>query len=246
VANLGDIEATPPGPAEAGQVVELDAMDVESGPRRRCIVTREALPKEQMLRFVVDPAGSVVPDVGCVLPGRGLWLRADRDIVGQAVRKNLFARAARRTVTVPADLAGQVERLLARRCLDLLGLARRAGQAVAGFEPVQAWLAAGRVGVLLAASDGAADGRRKLRAAGRRPGGRDLDPVELFTGAELGAALGRDGAVAHVAVAQGRIADRLMVEARRLTGLRGVTAIDHSQGARPDGSAARGTAGSSG
>jgi predicted RNA-binding protein YlxR (DUF448 family) len=225
LAILHDIAAAAPErrheePAEGG------LRDGE-GPQRRCIVTREALPKEKLVRFVVDPGGTVVPDIGGDLPGRGLWLRADRDILALAARKNHFAKAARRAVTVPPGLPEQVERLLTRRCLDLLGLARRAGFAVAGFEPVQSWLAAGRVGVLLAASDGAADGRRKLQTTARQAG-QDLAPVALFAGAELGAALGRDGAVAHVAVAPGRIADRLRAEAGRLAGLRGggAAAID--------------------
>ncbi len=192
----------------------------DAGPLRRCIATREVLPKASMIRFVAGPDGVVLPDLAGELPGRGLWLRADRDIVALAARRNLFARAARRPVVVPAGLVDQVERLLTRRCLDLLGLARRSGLAVAGFEAVQAWLSAGRVGVLLAASDGGAEGQRKLRAAARRRQGCDPAPVTLFTGAELAAALGRDAAVAHAAVAPGRIADRIAAEAGRLAGLR--------------------------
>jgi len=155
-----------------------------------------------------------------------LWLRPDRDIVDQAARKNLFAKAARAAVRVPDGLADQVERLLARRCLELLGLACRAGQAVAGFEKVQAWLAANRVGLLLAASDAGADGRRKLVGAMKR----DVPVVAVFSGAELAGALGRSAAVAHVAVAPGGVADRLAREAARLVGLRAGSA----PGATPD------------
>src|SRR3990170_8172095 len=179
-------------------------------PRRRCLVTRAERDKTALLRFVVGPGDELVPDLEGRLPGRGLWLTPRRDIILAAGAKNLFAKAARRRVVVSPDLAERVEALLLRRCLDLLGLARGAGQAVAGFEQVRAWLLARRAGLLLAAGDGALDGRRKLRA-----GAHGLPVVELFSGAELGAALGRE-AVIHAAVAPGRIADRLLVESARL------------------------------
>ncbi len=103
-------------------------------PLRKCIATGALRPKDEMLRFVVGPDGSLVPDLDGCLPGRGLWLSAQRDMVNTACAKGLFSRAARHGVEVSADLAEQLEGLMVRRCLDLLGLARRAGEAVAGFE----------------------------------------------------------------------------------------------------------------
>jgi len=186
-----------------------------AAPRRRCLATREERDKATLLRFVVGPGDELVPDIEGRLPGRGLWLTPRRDIVAAAGAKNLFAKAARRRVVVSPDLAERVEALLLRRCLDLLGLARGAGVAVAGFEKVRAWLLARRAGVLLAAGDGALDGRRKLRAAAH-----GLPVIELFSGAELGAALGRE-TVIHAALAPGRIADRLLAESARLAEMRG-------------------------
>lgn len=156
-----------------------------------------------------------MPDVAGKLPGRGLWLTARRDIVAAAVTKRLFARAARQPVIVDDDLAERVEALLAERCRDQIGLARRAGQAVMGFAKVEAALAQGKAVVLLAAADGAADGRMKLRALA--PG---LPLVEQLSGAELGAAFGREHVV-HAALAPGRIAQALIAEAARLAGFRG-------------------------
>ena len=189
--------------------------DEPTGPLRRCLVTRTVRPKASLLRFVVGPDGTVVPDLENRLPGRGLWLSPGRDILATAVRKNLFAKAARSSVKVPSDLPERVERLLTRRCLDMIGLARRAGQAVAGFEKVRGWLSTGRAGILLAASDGAEDGRRKLR--GLAP---DLPVIDLFSSAELAGALGRE-TVVHAAVAAGGFADRLTVDAERLAAIRG-------------------------
>src|SRR3990170_3321014 len=136
-----------------------------AGARRRCLATREERDKAALLRFVVGPGDELVPDLEGRLPGRGLWLTPRRDIVAAAGAKNLFAKAARRRVVVSPDLAERVEALLLRRCLDLLGLARGAGQAVAGFEQVRAWLLARRGGVLLGGGGGGLGGGREVGGA---------------------------------------------------------------------------------
>jgi uncharacterized protein len=196
-----------PAPAEGGED--------ETGPIRRCIVSGERRNKEQMLRFVVGPGGDMVPDVAASLPGRGLWLTAERDIVALAVRKRLFSRAARRSVEVRPDLADTVAELLAARCRDLIGLARRAGLAVAGFEKVRGALKSGPAGIVLAGVDGMADGRRRIAALA--PGAA---VVSVLTCAELGSAFGRDRVV-HAMVRPGALAERLRIDAARLAGVRG-------------------------
>jgi uncharacterized protein len=173
-----------------------------------------------LLRFVVGPDGAIVPDVAARLPGRGLWLTAQRDIVDRAVAKRLFARAARRPVEAPAELADRIEGLLARRCCDALGLARRAGLAVAGFDRVSEAVHRGKAALLLAALDGAEGGRRKLVALG---GG--LPSASVLTAAELGAAFGRDRIV-HAGVGPGPLCERLRVDLGRLAGLRAAAAMD--------------------
>jgi len=172
-----------------------------------------------MLRFVVDPEHRIVIDVDGKLPGRGLWLSADRDMLHTACAKNLFARAARSQVKVPEDLAERVEEQLVRRCLSHIGLARRAGQAIAGFEKVEAWLKSGKgVGLLLAASDGSEQGRAKITSLARALAAK-ASLVDSLDSAELGAAFGRDKAV-HAVLAKGRLAGKLLVDASRLKGLR--------------------------
>ncbi|MGP1394063.1 MAG: RNA-binding protein [Inquilinaceae bacterium] len=184
------------------------------GAERRCIATGLIAPKAALIRFVVAPDGTLTPDIDAKLPGRGLWVAADRAALDKAVRKGAFARAARMPVTVPEGLTARIEAMLTQRCADILGLARRAGIAVAGFEKAREWLVRGEAAVLIAARDGAPDGRGKLqRLAGTRP------VVAPLTAAEMGAAFGRDHAV-HAAVGAGGLADRLLVEARRLDGLR--------------------------
>lgn len=189
-----------------------------SGPLRRCIVTGQVLPRGELLRFVVGPDQVVLPDLAGKLQGRGIWLSPSRNVLEKACRKNLFARAARQSVRVPDDLAMQVERLLERRCLDLLGLARRAGQLTAGFEKVKSWISSGEAGLLLQACDAAADGKGKLHSLGRATGTCPV-AVELFTARQLGRALGREAWV-HVALRSGRLADAFVVDVARLSALR--------------------------
>jgi predicted RNA-binding protein YlxR (DUF448 family) len=172
------------------------------------------------LRFVVGPDGAVVPDVDARLPGRGLWLLPRRDIVGRAVAKRLFARAARRPVTVPEDVAERISELLARRCCDALGLARRAGLAVAGFERVSEAVRRGNAALLLFALDSAAASRRKMMAAAPQvPIARVLDSRELST------AFGRERVV-FVAVGSGPLRARLLLDLERLAGFREAAALD--------------------
>jgi predicted RNA-binding protein YlxR (DUF448 family)/ribosomal protein L30E len=194
-----------------------DAAD-ETGPLRRCIVTGERLAKERMVRCAVDPDGAIVPDVAAALPGRGLWLTARRDIVALAIKKRAFDRAARRPVKVPADLADRIEALLAQRCRDGIGLARRSGHAVAGFEKVGQALRAGGIGLVLEASDGAANGRDKVAALAHGLG-LSVVPMPALTAAELGAAFGREHVV-HAALGSGALADRVRTDGARLAGFR--------------------------
>lgn len=164
------------------------------GPVRTCIVTGEEMAPERMIRFVVGPNDEVVPDLARRLPGRGFWIKAERGIVEQAMAKNLFAKAARRAVAVPQDLAERIERLLLERALEDLSRARRAGRAVAGFVRVEQMLGHGRAGLLIVADEADGDGLAKLTKIG-------LPLVRLGTKEILGGVFGRDQTV-YVAVAR--------------------------------------------
>jgi predicted RNA-binding protein YlxR (DUF448 family) len=186
---------------------------------RRCIVSGELLPEEALIRFVADPDGCVVPDIDARLPGRGIWLSARRDAIEIAVAKNQFSRAAKEPLRAPADLAERVEFQLVRRLADDLGLARRAGLLILGFDVISRALDSKKPPVLLVeASDGAEDGRRKLvgmaAARGLRP-----PVVDCLTCSELSLALGRENVI-HAALNPGRLSERVRREAGRLRGFR--------------------------
>lgn len=183
-------------------------------PERRCIVTGEVQPKAGLIRFVSGPDGLVVPDLAEKLPGRGIWVVADRAAIDKAAAKGLFSRAAKATVKAPEGLADLVEAGVARRLVELVSLARKSGCAVAGFEKVKGWLAEGRAKVLLQASDGSERGKGKLWTP---TGGRWFG---CLTASELGLSFGRDHVI-HGALAAGGLTDKVILEAGRLTGLRG-------------------------
>jgi predicted RNA-binding protein YlxR (DUF448 family)/ribosomal protein L30E len=192
----------------------VEEMGAQGGRSRRCIVQGDDLSRDEGIRFVVGPENNVVPDILSKLPGRGFWVGADRSQVNAAVEKNRFARAARRQVLVTPNLSDQVELLLAKRCIDLIALARRAGEAVAGYEKTKAWITDGSGDVLVQAEDCAQNARDKFKALSK-----GSPVVRVLRVEELGQAFGRDRTV-HVVLAHGGLADKLRTEARRLNGFR--------------------------
>lgn len=181
---------------------------------RRCIVTRDAAPKSGLVRFVVGPEQQVVPDVLEKLPGRGIWVTAEREKIALAVKKGQFAHAAKTAAKAADDLPDQVEKILVRRVLDLVSMGRKAGLAIAGLEKVKSLLVEERAVLLIQASDGSARGKTVLRA----PKGPE-SLINCLTSAELGMAFGRD-TVVHAAMTRGGITDRVLSDASRLVGLR--------------------------
>jgi predicted RNA-binding protein YlxR (DUF448 family) len=197
---------------------EPEAVAGRRSPLRRCIVTAAVGPKGDMIRFVVGPDDSVVPDLDERLPGRGYWITARPDVLRLAMAKRHFARAARRPVRTPEDLVARIADGLAARWLRLFGLARRAGQVTAGYEQVRDALSGGKVALWVEATDGSSDGRAKLAGVAR-----DVPLVFVFSARELADALGR-AHVVHAAVEAGGFADRLARDVARVAEFRGLSA----------------------
>lgn len=183
------------------------------GPERKCIVTGEVEPKTGLIRFVVGPEGQVVPDIAGKLPGRGIWVSSTREAIETAAKKKLFSRSAKMQVTVPEGLAALVESLQAKRVCELLALARKSGDAVAGYEKVKDMLAKEEASTLIQASDGSERGKSKLSTPYRG------NFIGWLTADELGLAFGRE-TVIHAALGTGGLSKRVVEEAARLKGLR--------------------------
>ena len=194
-----------------------------------------------MVRFVVSPDRVVVPDLGARLPGRGIWLSARKDVLSTACTKGAFARASRGAVTVPPALLSDLITMLEGRIADHIGLARRAGQAVCGFQKAREWLGGhgphGKVALVIQARDGSRDERARFLRSGDA-GGPAIPVVAPLSAERLGAVFGRDHVV-HVVVAAGRLADGLRVDALRWGGLTGLgeAGLDGLVRAAPDGAA---------
>ncbi|KIC20588.1 RNA-binding protein [Leisingera sp. ANG-Vp] len=187
--------------------------DRSEGSERKCIATGEIEPKQGLIRFVMGPEGQVVPDVMGKLPGRGVYVASNRDALETAVKKKLFARGFKAQVKLPDELVEEVERQVVRRLVELLSLARKSGDAVAGFEKVKDWLYKEDAKVLIQASDGSGRGKSKLSTPYK---GKFIG---CLTADELGMAFGRQ-TVIHAAVASGGLSKRVVDEAQRLQGLR--------------------------
>ena len=187
--------------------------DRGDGPERKCIATGEVQPKSGLIRFVAGPDGQVVPDILEKLPGRGVYVAADRAALEKAVAKNGFARGLKAPVQVPDGLVAEVERQLTRRLIDLISLARKSGAAVAGYEKVKDWLSKEEALVLIQAKDGSARGKTKLSTP------HFGTYIGFLTADELGMAFGRE-TVIHAALASGGLTKRVVEEAQRLKGVR--------------------------
>lgn len=187
--------------------------DRSEGSERKCIATGETEPKQGLIRFVMGPDGQVVPDVLGKLPGRGVYVSSSRAALSAAVKKKLFARGFKAQVQVPENLEQEVERQIVRHLVELLSLARKSGDAVAGYEKVKDWLSKEEARVLIQASDGSGRGKSKLSTPYK---GKFIG---CLTADELGMAFGRQ-TVIHAALASGGLSKRVVDEAQRLQGLR--------------------------
>ena len=193
-------------------------------PLRRCIATGETHPQSEMVRFVRSPDTTVTPDIAARLPGRGAWVRSTSDALETACKKKAFSRAFKSQVKTPDNLVEQTHELLAKKCLDLLGFAKRAGDLILGFDQVRDTIRSSRPACIVEASDGAHDGRDKILSLYRgvyATGGKVEFPpiIGCFSANELGMAIGRQRVI-HAIVKQGRFAQTLAGETARLAGFR--------------------------
>ncbi|HEY1310530.1 MAG TPA: RNA-binding protein [Pseudolabrys sp.] len=210
---LADVQAS-----EQDNELDHGAAKAASGSERHCALSRTLKPVDEMIRFVAGPDGDIVPDLKRKLPGRGIWITAARVSLEEAIKRNVFVRAFKRSVRVAPDLTAATERLMERSALDALAIAGKAGGVVSGFAKVEAEIDGDNVLALIHASDAAADGRRKLDAALQRKMSeitREIAVVAAFSGAQLDLALNRPNVV-HAALLAGPVSETFLARAKRL------------------------------
>ena len=205
---------------------QLDRGPAAAGSERFCALTRAAKPVDELIRFVVGPDNSVVPDVKRKLPGRGIWITATRAAVDEAVKRRVFARGFRKEVRVATDLGATTERLLERSALDALAIVGKAGQIVSGFGKVEDAISGGEMIALVHATDAAADGKRKLAAAMRRSQeSREIPSIEAFSSQQLDLALGRLNVI-HAALLDGAASATFLARTQRFLRFRDENSTD--------------------
>jgi hypothetical protein len=219
-------------------LIKSDAIE-ESGPERTCAATGWKGPPEALLRFALSGAGVVTPDIRRRLPGRGVWIRLDAATVRQAAAKQVFARAFRAKAEAAPGLADDVDRLLEADALQFLSLVNKAGQIVTGAFKVEAAIAAGEVVGLIHASDGAADGARKLdrQLSGRQGEAAAAPRINIFASRQLDLALGRTNVI-HAALIAGEASTAFLAKVGRLMQFRTGVATPSAPAAGPAGAGA--------
>lgn len=194
--------------------------DISEVNGRLCIVTRESGSVDDLIRFVAAPDGTVVPDLKRKLPGRGCWVKAERAVLEKAMAKNLFARALKSKVVVPAELADQVDRLLAADLAGMMSLARKAGEYVAGFAKVDSAVRSGAAIAVFHAQDAADDGVRKVGQARKAfhmlaETDAEIPAFRPFSAEEMVKLMGENGFI-HACVLAGKAGEGVVKRARLL------------------------------
>ena len=190
---------------------------------RRCISTGSIMNTKSMVRFVVGPDGGAVPDVFCKLPGKGMWVSSKKSSLERALRKNLFSVVSKKPVLINNNLSKQIEESILKKLLNLISLARKANQAIAGFEKVKGLLETDRAVLLIQASDGSPREKSRLRPP---VGAGTL--INCLKKQELGLAFGRESVI-HAAITRGGLHKEITLEALRLGGIREIQGHSSAQ-----------------
>jgi len=183
---------------------------------RECCVTKAILPKTELIRFVLGPDDQIYPDVTGKAGGRGVWVTATADAVGQAQEKKAFARGLKTPVKLPDDLAGLTQLHLENQLVGALQLARKGGFFVMGSAKVRSALESDKARALITASDASDDGRRKMMQLVRVLELEDTLPhIDLLGGEQLSLAFGGKNVI-HAALVGGAAANSAIERYKRL------------------------------
>lgn len=226
-------DAPESAPTEAVHEIDLEEHWVDKrghkGKDRRCLASGEPRDTEDMIRFVLDPSGHVIPDIAGKLPGRGVWVTATRSAMETALKNGGFSRGFKTKAALPDGLVDMVENLLCRRLLGLLAMAKKSGHIHIGFDQVKVAAGQGDVAWRIEACDGAPDGRGKIRTLAKAVALELERPVPkvlgCFSGAQLAEALGRE-TIIHLGLPRGKLAKSFTLDAKKLSGFRNLIPLD--------------------
>ena len=84
-------------------------MKVKKIPLRSCVVTKEKLPKKDLLRVVRTPEGDVIVDLSGKANGRGAYIKKDLEVLNKARKSKILER--RLECTINEDLYKEIEKI---------------------------------------------------------------------------------------------------------------------------------------
>lgn len=200
-------------PNNEAVAADIDEVAERAGPERTCVLTRAKGSRDELIRLALSPDGEVAPDIRARAPGRGAWIAVGRAALDEANARGKLKAALQRAfktqkVVVPSDLGERTQAALRQTALDRLGMEARSGNLINGSERVEAAARAGKVSLLIHASDAGDDGRGKLDQAWRIGGGDAKGVIFPEGRTNLSMALGRDNVV-HVALTDPAAATRV-------------------------------------
>lgn len=79
-------------------------------PMRSCVVTKESLPKKELIRVVRDKEGNVTIDLTGKQNGRGAYLKRDLDVIKKAKKSKILERAL--GVSIPDNIYEELESMI--------------------------------------------------------------------------------------------------------------------------------------
>jgi len=203
---------TPHNECVSSDIIEKSLPEGNSGSERRCVLSGNTYPRQELIRLAISPDGEVLPDPQAKAPGRGAWIAPDRSSLETAMSDGHLKKALLRAfkggpegarLSYSDQLAQQITDALTRTLLDRLGLELRGGNIVMGSAKLAEHARSGRIALLLHASDSSEDGRKKLDQAWRvgtdREGTGVRGTVLPLDREALSVALGRENVV-HLGV----------------------------------------------
>ena len=79
-------------------------------PMRSCVVTREKLPKAELLRIVKTTDGNVIGDVSGKINGRGAYIKKDIEVLDKAIKSKVLERQLETTISM--DIYEEIRKII--------------------------------------------------------------------------------------------------------------------------------------
>ena len=79
-------------------------------PMRSCVITKEKLPKKELLRIVKTPEGNIVADESGKLNGRGAYIKKDINVLEMAKNKKILDKIFETDISL--DIYDEISKII--------------------------------------------------------------------------------------------------------------------------------------